>query len=328
MAERKIGRAMKSSPPDVSPIPPSAIEVQIRLFLRYLRLERNMSHNTVTAYGRDLNRMLRHFNDTDGPTHPAGMNRDVLMDYLRALRQDGLQPRSVARHMSTLRSWCRFLVDRDVVEDNPAAVLDMPQTARKLPEVLSREEVDCLLKAPGLDTPRGMRDSAMLETLYATGTRVSELVHLTLDDVDFDRGVVRCLGKGRKERLVPIGEVARERLLLYLREARPFLVRSPDARGRRGGAAASLFITSQGRAMSRQGFWKLLKRYAERAGLDKPMSPHRLRHSFATHLLAGGADLRAVQALLGHVDIGTTQIYTQVHREKLREIYDRTHPRA
>ena len=318
---RKIGRAMTATPPN-------AIQVQVEQFLRHLRLERNMSSNTVTAYGRDLARLVRHLNDTSGPTDAAGLDRDVLMGYLRSLRLDGLQPRSVARHMSTLRSWCRFLVDRGVVEDNPASVLDMPQTARTLPEVLSQEEVERLLASPGQDSPRGLRDAAMLETLYATGVRVSELVHLTLDDVDFDRGVVRCLGKGRKERLVPIGEVARERLLRYLRDARPFLARSPDARRRRGSAGAALFITSQGRAMTRQGFWKLLKRHAELAGIDKAISPHRLRHSFATHLLAGGADLRAVQALLGHVDIGTTQIYTQVHREKLREIYDRTHPRA
>jgi integrase/recombinase XerD len=296
-------------------------------YLRHLRLERNMAGNTLTAYGRDLHRLIHYLEDQLGVTAVDEMDHDTLVEYLEDLQGDGLQPRSIARHMSTLRSFCAYLIDRGLVRDNPAALLDMPRQGRDLPEVLSQDEVLRLLAAPGSDGERALRDTAMLETLYATGLRVSELVNLTLQDVDFDRGLVRCMGKGRKERLVPIGEIARARLLDYLEQARPLLARSAT-RSRRGPTVQALFLTSQCRPMTRQGFWKLVKRYALAAGIDKPISPHKLRHSFATHLLAGGADLRAVQALLGHADIGTTQIYTHVQRDRLREIYDRFHPRA
>lgn len=300
----------------------------VERFLLHLRLERNLSNNTVTAYGRDLHRFERFVLTTLNLSEPSDLDRAALMQYLGDLREAGLHDRSVARHMSTLRAFSRFLVDEGVLEESPAALLDMPQQPRPLPEVLTPAEVASLLDAPDPDTARGLRDRAMLETLYATGLRVTELVSLRNGDVDFDRGVVTCMGKGRKERLVPIGEQARATLLRYLSDGRPFIARSAAARSRRGGHTAPLFITGQGRQMTRQGFWKLIKRYAERAGIDKPISPHRLRHSFATHLLAGGADLRSVQAMLGHSDIGTTQIYTHVHRERLRVIYDRAHPRA
>ena len=196
----------------------------------------------------------------------------------------------------------------------------MPSTPRGLPDVLTPEEVDRLLRAPSEDNARGVRDRAMLETLYATGLRVTELCTLRLEDVDLDRGVVRAVGKGRKERLVPMGEAARAAILRYIELARPEL---GGVRGRR-----VLFVNGRGQPITRQGFWKIVKRHAASAGIDKPISPHRLRHSFATHLLAGGADLRVVQALLGHADIGTTQIYTHVHSKRLRQIYDRHHPRA
>lgn len=296
-------------------------------FLRHLRLERNMASNTLTAYGRDLHRMVHYLDDQLGVTTAADLDHDTLAEYLEDLQGDGLQPRSIARHMSTLRSFCAYMVDRGLVEDNPAMLLDMPKQGRDLPDVLSQEEVVRLLAAPGTTGERAVRDTAMLEVLYATGLRVTELVNLTLQDIDFDRGLVRCMGKGRKERLVPIGEIARARLLEYLEQARPLLARGVG-RSRRGPQSQILFLTSQCKPMTRQGFWKLVKRYALVAGIDKPISPHKLRHSFATHLLAGGADLRAVQALLGHADIGTTQIYTHVQRDRLREIYDRFHPRA
>ena len=307
---------------------PTTLAQTVERFLRHLRLERNMSTNTLTAYGRDLLRMVRYMQDEMGVERPEDLDRELLHEYLVALRDSGLQPRSIARHMSTLRTWGHYLVDRALIEENPATLLDMPKLEQDLPDVLTTAEVERLLAAPGTVTERAVRDTAMLETLYATGLRVSELVNLTLTDVDFDRGVVRCMGKGRKERLVPIGEVARAKLLGYLAEARPSLSRTANGRARRTSGSQALFITSQGKAMTRQGFWKLVKRHAMTAGIDKPISPHKLRHSFATHLLAGGADLRAVQAMLGHADIGTTQIYTHVHRERLREIYDRFHPRA
>lgn len=296
-------------------------------FLRHLRLERNLSMNTVTAYGRDLARFGIFCRDQLSFSDVTRIDRAALTSYLIELREAGLHDRSITRQMSTLRSFCRYLVDRGHIEENPAALLDMPQTPRGIPDVLSPGEVSRLLLMPGLETPRGMRDTAMLETLYATGMRVSELVGMEIGDVDFDRGVVICTGKGRKERMVPIGESARQHLLLYLSGARPQILRASKARHRRG-HTSGLFITSQGKPMTRQGFWKLIKRYAEQAGIEKAISPHKLRHSFATHMLAGGADLRSVQAMLGHIDIGTTQIYTRVHRERLREIYDRYHPRA
>lgn len=307
--------------------PPPPLTAVVDRYLRHLKLERNMAGNTLTAYGRDLRRFAHYLDDQHGVEDIAEVDRDLLHEYLADLHADGLQPRSIVRHLSTLRNFCAWLLDRGLVRDNPAALLDTPKWNPGLPEVLSRDEIERLLAVPGSGSDRAIRDTAMLQTLYATGLRVSELVHLTLNDLDLERGLLRCLGKGRKERLVPIGEVARAGLVAYLSEARPQLVKSGQ-RGRRGPQPQALFVTSQCKAMTRQGFWKLVKRYAQQAGIDKPISPHKLRHSFATHLLAGGADLRAVQVLLGHADIGTTQIYTHVQRDRLREVYDRFHPRA
>lgn len=306
---------------------PSTIAETIERFLRHLRLERNMSSNTLTAYGRDLARMAHYMDDQLGIEEVVDLDRDALREYIADLHETGLQARSVARHLSTLRTYGHWLVDRGILQENPALLVDLPRQGHDLPDVLSQDEVGRLLAAPGLVGERNLRDSAMLETLYATGLRVSELVNLLLADVDFDRGLVRCVGKGRKERLVPIGEVARARLVEYLTLARPLLVRGAT-RTRKGGVPQALFVTSQCKPMTRQGFWKLVKRYAVVAGIDRAISPHKLRHSFATHLLAGGADLRSVQAMLGHADIGTTQIYTHVQRDRLREVYDRFHPRA
>ncbi len=306
---------------------PDSLQATVDRFLRHLRLERNMSTNTLTAYGRDLLRMVHYMDEQLGIDMAAELDRDALREYIADLHDTGLQSRSVARHLSTLRTYGHWLVDRGIVMENPALLVDLPRQEHDLPDVLTQEEVGRLLAAPGGEGERSLRDTAMLETLYATGLRVSELVSLQLSDVDFDRGLVRCVGKGRKERLVPIGEVARAHLITYLTNGRPTLVRG-NTRARKGGAPQALFVTSQCKAMTRQGFWKLVKRYAAVAGIDRPISPHKLRHSFATHLLAGGADLRSVQAMLGHADIGTTQIYTHVQRDRLREVYDRFHPRA
>lgn len=313
--------------PEVTAPVTLGVEEAAQRWLRHCKLERNMSGNTLLAYSRDIGRLCKWLVDCDSDDDVALLQRDLLVEYVHELRESGLQARSVARHLSTLRSFGHWLVDRRHLADNPAALLDQPKLARELPDVLTREEVERLLHAPGQEGDRAIRDTAMLEVLYATGLRVSELVGLTLADIDFDRGVVRCMGKGRKERLVPMGEVAQARLLRYLEHVRPGLARVGSG-GRRRSTTQALFLTSQCKPMTRQGFWKLIKRYALLAGIDKPISPHKLRHSFATHLLAGGADLRAVQALLGHADIGTTQIYTHVHRDRLREIYDRFHPRA
>ena len=323
-------KPIQQPPEPVTPlhaVPQQTLALTVERFLRHLKLERNMSTNTLTAYGRDLTRMAVYMSEQLGVEHAADLDRDALREYIADLHETGLQARSVARHLSTLRTYGHWLVDRGLVAENPALLVDLPRQSHDLPDVLTTDEVARLLAAPGVVGERSLRDAAMLETMYATGLRVSELVHLMLADVDFDRGIVRCVGKGRKERVVPIGEVARARLIEYLTHARPVLVRGAT-RSRRGGLPQSLFVTSQCKPMTRQGFWKLVKRYALTAGIDRPISPHKLRHSFATHLLAGGADLRSVQAMLGHADIGTTQIYTHVQRDRLREVYDRFHPRA
>ena len=306
---------------------PDSLQATVDRFLRHLRLERNMSTNTLTAYGRDLLRMVHYMDEQLGVDQASELDREALREYIADLHDTGLQSRSVARHLSTLRTYGHWLVDRGIVIENPALLVDLPRQEHDLPDVLTQEEVGRLLAAPGGEGERGLRDTAMLETLYATGLRVSELVGLALSDVDFDRGLVRCVGKGRKERLVPIGEVARTHLVTYLTHGRPVLVRG-TTRARKGGAPQALFVTSQCKAMTRQGFWKLVKRYAVVAGIDRPISPHKLRHSFATHLLDAGADLRSVQELLGHASLTTTQIYTQVTVERLKEIYRHAHPRA
>jgi len=322
---QRFGAARPGDPPAFAATP--TLRAAAERYLRHLKLERNMAGNTLVAYGRDLRRLVDYLDEQHGVEEPADVDRDLLHEYLVDLHEDGLQPRSIARHLSTVRCFCAWLLDRGLVAVNPTALLDAPKWDPGLPDVLSPDEVERLLAAPGCASERALRDTAMLQTLYATGLRVSELVHLVLHDLDLERGLLRCVGKGRKERFVPIGEVARLGLAAWLERGRPVLLRAGQ-RSRRGASPQALFITSQCKPMTRQGFWKLLKRYAVEAGIDKPISPHKLRHSFASHLLAGGADLRAVQALLGHADIGTTQIYTHVQKDRLREVYDRFHPRA
>jgi integrase/recombinase XerD len=258
---------------------------------------------------------------------------DVL-DYLALLTERKLSARSQARRLIALRQFFRFLKAERGCDVDPTEEIDLPRFGRKLPDFLSVEEVDRLMAAPDRRTPRGARDGAMLETLYATGLRVSELIRLGLADVNFDAGYLMAFGKGRKQRLVPVGEVALAGLRAYVETARPTFVAGTTSRRRRvparGGRAQphALFLTRHGRTMTRQAFWKLLGRYAIAAGIRKRISPHKLRHSFATHMVERGADLRAVQAMLGHADIGTTEIYTHVSRAHLRTVYDRFHPRA
>jgi integrase/recombinase XerD len=296
-----------------------SLDVAVQQFLDYLRVERELAPATVQAYGQDLAAFTR-FTSARGVTAAAAVRGIDVLDHLVKLTDDKLSPRSQARRLVTLRQFFKFLKAERVCETNPTEDIDLPRFGRKLPHVLSVEEVDALLAAPDRRLPRGLRDAAMLETLYASGLRVSELVRLRLRDVNFDAGYLMAFGKGRKERLVPVGEVALAGLRAYLETARGTFTR--------GRAMDTLFLTNRGRAMSRQGFWKLIGRYAIAAGIRKRISPHKLRHSFATHLLERGADLRAVQAMLGHVDIGTTEIYTHVGRRHLRGVYDKFHPRA
>lgn len=287
-------------------------------FLDHLKVERNLSANTIDGYSRDLVR-LRRFLDARGRVHVDEVTPVDITDHLLALAEARLSPRSRARALVATRGWFRFLVADRHLDADPTETVDAPRIGRRLPEVLGEQAVDRLLAAPPLGTPRGLRDAAMIETLYATGLRVSELVTLKIGDVHLEAGYVRVLGKGRKQRLVPLGDLARARITSYVETARAGFVRDPREK--------ALFLTSRGRGMTRQGFWKLLQGYARAAGIAD-ISPHKLRHSFATHLVERGADLRAVQAMLGHADITTTQIYTHVSRARLVELYQKHHPRA
>jgi integrase/recombinase XerD len=295
------------------------LDAEIQQFLDHLRVERELTPATVEAYGRDLS-MFARFAAARQVTAGPGVRAIDILDYLAHLTDRKLAPRSQARRLIALRQLFKFLKAERVCPTDPTEDIDLPRYGRKLPEFLTVEEVDRLLAAPDRKTPRGARDAAMLETLYATGLRVSELVKLRLRDVNFDAGYLMAFGKGRKERLVPVGESALSSMRTYVEGSRNVFSgpRALDA----------LFLTHHGRSMTRQGFWKLLGRYAIVAAIRKRISPHKLRHSFATHLVERGADLRAVQAMLGHADIGTTEIYTHLSRGHLRALYDRFFPRA
>jgi integrase/recombinase XerD len=300
-------------------MPSLTLDVAVQQFLDHLKVERELTPATVAAYGCDLAVFAR-FAGARGISLATAVRAIDVLDHLAKLTDNGLTARSQARRLVALRQFFRFLKAERVCEVNPTEDIDLPRFGRKLPDFLSVDEVDRLLVAPDRRTHRGLRDAAMLETLYATGLRVSELVRLRLRDVNFDAGYLLALGKGRKQRLVPVGEVAITGIRTYVETGRAVFTN--------GRALDTLFLTHHGRAMTRQGFWKLVGRYAAAAGIRKRISPHKLRHSFATHLVERGADLRAVQAMLGHVDIGTTEIYTHMSRGHLRTVYDRFHPRA
>lgn len=292
----------------------------VDLFLQHLKVERNLSPNTIEAYSRDLARLGR-FLPESRLDRVGRVTQAELTDYLILLMEEGLSARSRARALVAIRGLFRFLVADRYLDVDPSETLDSPRSGRALPVVLGTEEVDRLLAAPDTSTARGLRDAAMLATLYATGVRVSELVNMQLREANLERGYVRVLGKGQKQRLVPLGELAQDRISRYLESGR-----SHHAKGRKD--LPALFLGNRQKPLTRQGFWKLLGGYARAAGITRAISPHKLRHSFATHLLEGGADLRAVQAMLGHADITTTQIYTQVSRARLLEVYKKHHPRS
>jgi integrase/recombinase XerD len=295
------------------------LDEAVDVYLDHLKVERGLSRNTIEAYGRDLAK-FRAFAHEKSLHHAGEVETRHLLQYLVALASGKLAVRSQARALVALRGLWKHLRAERHVERDPTADLELPRVGRPLPEVLTPAEVDELLAQPDGRNPRGLRDAAMLETLYATGLRVSELVALKLAEVNLAEGYLSTVGKGRKQRLVPMGEQAVARVKSYLEGARPGFDRGKNA--------AALFLTHRGRPMTRQGFWKLLRGYALSAGIVKPISPHKLRHSFATHLLERGADLRAVQAMLGHADIGTTQIYTHLSNARLRQVYKLHHPRA
>jgi integrase/recombinase XerD len=287
-------------------------------FVTFLRAERNLAAKTVDAYALDVRTYLEHLAQR-GVTVEGAVREDVL-EHLAFLGNQGLSPRSRARHLAALRGFHKFLEDEKLAPKNPTEDLDTPRHARKLPVYLTVEEVDRLLAAPDETKLAGCRDRAMIEVLYATGLRVSELLKLSINDVNLVDGYVLAFGKGSKERVVPIGRHAIEKVKAYLDGPRAAILKGREAR--------ALFVTPRGKGFSRMGFWKLLRRYARGAGIAKPLSPHKLRHSFATHLVERGADLRAVQAMLGHADLSTTQIYTHVDTARLRNVHQLHHPRG
>ena len=288
-------------------------------FINYLVVEKGLSRNTVAAYSKDLILYLECLR-ANGISDIADADMALVLKHLIDLRDSGLGPRSRARHLVTLRGFYRFLVQEKILETNPAQMVDLPKAGQKLPHVLKVEEVVRLLEAPDASKPLGLRDAAMLELLYGAGLRVSELIKVGIANINLEACFVRVLGKGSKERVVPIGQVAKKKADAYLASGRPVLLK--------GRPSPYLFVTRSAMPMTRQGFWKLLKQYALTAGLSYKIAPHTLRHSFATHLLKRGADLRSVQVMLGHVDISTTQIYTHVAQERLKAVHTQYHPRG
>jgi integrase/recombinase XerD len=285
-------------------------------FITFLQVERGLAENTISAYSRDLVRFIAYLENRN--ITPIKTSRSVIRDYLGSLTPD-LSKRSQARNVSAIKTFFRFLVSEGKMKENPARLLETPRIQQKLPEVLSLGEVEQLLSQPDITTPLGQRDRAMLELLYATGLRASELVHLKLLDVNLEAGFVKTLGKGSKERMVPFGEMALKALKTYLFDGRKALLKS--------GHPPYLFLNFRGKPLSRQGFWKIIRNHGTMAGIKKKIKPHGLRHSFASHLLEAGADLRSVQVMLGHADITTTQIYTHVTKKRLKELHETCHPR-
>jgi len=294
----------------------------ISSFLTHVRVEKGLSVNTVSAYRRDLQKFESF--TTKRKLRLEAVGRDDLVDFLAGLYRQNLESRTVARHLVTVRNFFRFAQSQDMLSSDPSENLESPKIRRTLPGYLRLEEVERLLQQPDGATALGLRDRAMLEVLYSTGLRVSELIGLRVPDLDLKEGCVRCIGKGDKERVVPVGKKAMGAVENYLRAARPQLA----GKNRGAGAPGALFVNRRGAALSRVGVWKILSAYGRRAGLRVPLTPHMLRHSFATHLLERGADLRSVQLMLGHADISTTQIYTHVVEERLKQIYKAHHPRA
>jgi integrase/recombinase XerD len=295
------------------------LDFHIENFDNFLLLEKGASPRTREAYRRDIER-LASYATMRGAGNPAALTSKLLRDFVYHLKDLGLSPASIRRNVSAARTYFRFLLGEGVLVRDPSDRLETPKRWRSLPEVLTVAEVEKLLASPSLDEPMAFRDRAMLELAYGAGLRVSEWISLPVRDVTLDEGLVRVLGKGSKERLVPIGRRAIGAVAIYLRELRPKLDR--------GGGKGILFLNARGTPLSRMGAWKILRHHVEQAGLKKHVTPHTLRHSFATHLLEGGADLRAVQEMLGHADISTTQIYTHVDREYLRSVHRQFHPRS
>jgi len=288
-------------------------------FIHYLAVERGLAENTLDSYNRDLNQFLG-FLEKERVKDLHEATRNIIMAYMLFLQKRGRATATVSRHLAALKSFYHFLLREKYIEKDPTANLESPKIEKKLPRILTVNEVEVLLTQPKGVEPAGMRDKAMLELLYATGIRVTELISLDTLHINLDMGYIRCFGKGSKERIVPVGSFARKCVNEYLAKGRVKLVKNYSEQ--------ALFVNQHGRRLTRQGFWKIIKKYARWAGIAKDITPHTLRHSFATHLLENGADLRSVQEMLGHADITTTQIYTHLTKGHLREVYAKSHPRA
>jgi integrase/recombinase XerD len=303
------------------------LDAALDFYLQHLRVERALSENTVLAYGRDLGKLLT-FTSEAGVDEIEQVDLGVISGWIREMSKAGLGPRSTARHLSSARGLCKFLMREGVLRADPTELAARPRFGRKLPRALGEQDMVTLIEAPSPESLRGLRDRAMLSMMYAAGLRVSELVSLTVGDVDRARGIVSALGKGKKRRLVPLGEVALDHLTAYL-EARANETKTQAQRaGKKHKVSEFLFPSPRGGKLTRQAFWKIVGKTARGAGLRGHVHPHQLRHSFATHLLSGGADLRSVQTLLGHSNIATTEIYTHVSQDRVRQAYRKAHPRA
>lgn len=288
-------------------------------FISYLSVERGLAVNTLESYQRDLVKYLNYLKKQRLDRFEDA-SRKIISQFLMEEKEKGLSPATLTRNLASIRSFYNFLLQEQIVQRNPAAETESPRREKKLPQVLSFQDVELLLEQPKTGNPIGLRDKAMLELLYATGIRVSELVALSINNINLKTGFLRCEGKGSKERMIPLGSMALFSLQEYLQFGRPKLLKIINEK--------AFFLNQHGSRLTRQGFWKIFKKYALKAKISKEITPHTLRHSFATHLLENGADLRSVQEMLGHADISTTQIYTQITKRKIKEIYNQTHPRA
>lgn len=290
-------------------------------YIHFLRVERQLAQNTLTSYDKDIRAYVHSIFEKQQLATFDEIERYHILQHLKALQEDGKTARTISRHISSIRSFHQFLLREKRCQQDPTVHLEMPKLEQKLPQILSIEEVDRLMEAPNTQKPAGKRDRAMLELLYATGMRISECIELNVEDVHLSMGFIRVFGKGGKERIIPLGRAAIETCTVYINQARREL---ESTKGR----SEALFLNQRGNRLTRQGVWKLLKGYAQKAHIQHELTPHILRHSFATHLIENGADLRAVQELLGHADISTTQIYTHVSKTRLSDVYKQYHPRA
>jgi integrase/recombinase XerD len=297
------------------------MEDRLKDFIHFLIVEKGLANNTIVSYQRDLKSYIHYLNHVESITDINEVQRAHIIHFLAHLKEQGKSAKTLARHVASVRALHQFLLRDRAVEHDPTVHIESPQMERSLPKVLNLEEVETLLDSPKTHNHFGKRDKAMLELLYATGMRVSELIGLNMGDIHLTMGFVRCIGKGNKERIIPLGKTAINAIQTYLDDARPEFISKKHK-------DEALFLNNHGKRLTRQGFWKILKGLTKAAGIEKDLTPHTLRHSFATHLLENGADLRAVQEMLGHADISTTQIYTHVTKTRLKDVYSKFHPRA